>query len=255
MPKLKLDKEGYLLDDDGKRVQINGEDVQVADAMNQERVNEVIKERLARETKRIETLEKQANRTPELERMIEEAKAEKAKLEEAAQAAQSNAEKQVAAQMEKARKEAAEYKTALDAERQARVRDQVTTAILSKAGGSWLNPAKDIVPDLLQAHKREPVLGADGKPLAGQFKDLFALTFKNEKGEEVSETVPVERALEILASRDDYKHYLKATGRPGSGGGQFNGATGGMKRSQMTDDQKAAFIGEHGADAFKALPD
>jgi len=90
---------------------------------------------------------------------------------------------------------------------------------------------KEVVAEVLKAKAK---LSEDGKILLGD-KDL-------EEGlKEFFESKP---------------HLLKATGKQGSGtqsGRQSGGAT--LRKSALTDEQKAQFIKEHGQEAYLNLPD
>lgn len=254
MPDLKIDKDGYLLNDQGARVEIGGEAVKITNARTQEQIDQAIQERLARQNERIKTLETQANKTPELERMISDLKTERDRIETEAKTARESAQQEVSSQLNTLKTKVSQYEDALKSERTARVQDQVTTLILSKAGDTFINPAKDLVPDLLRVHKREPVQ-ENGKPVEGQFVDLFEVSYKNEKGEEVKESMPAEKAIAVLAAREDYAHYVRASGAAGSGGGNYTGGShANLKRSEMNATQKSEFISKHGLDKFKELP-
>jgi len=254
MPDLKMDAEGYLVDEQGERVLIGEEPVKVTNAQSSENVEKVIKERLARQAEKIKALESQANRTPELEKLIEEERKAKNDLEQQLAKAKEEAQAEVAAQFQKVQKQAEEFRQKYESESQARIRDQVANSILSQAGDRFINPGMDIVPKLLEVHKREPVKDEQGKPIDGKFVDVFTLRYKTEKGEEVEEALPVDKALDVLAGQEAYQHYVKASNNGGSGGGQYTNF-GNMKRSSMTPAEKAAFVGKHGQEAFQSLPE
>jgi len=254
MPELKMDEEGYLLDAEGNRLKIDDEEVKVGNAQTKSQVENTIRERLSRQNDKIKALEAQANRTPELEKLLNELKEEKASLEEQLGNAKKAAQDEVASQIDKLSKRAKELEEQLGQETKGRVRDQVTTAILAKAGDRFINPALDVVPKLLSVHKREPAKNDEGKTIDGQFVDVFTLKYKNDKGEEIEEALPVDKALDVMASLPDYAHYVRGSGRGGSGGGTYVN-TQNLKRSEMSVSQKTEFIGKHGEDAFKNLPE
>lgn len=254
MPEYILNAEGQLVDDENNPVLVGEEPILVKNARTQEQVDRAIQERVGKLNDRIKALEAQANKAPELEKLLEELKAERDKAQQDLQKAREQAEQEVASQMSNLKRQSDELNRALCEERQLRVRDQVTTLILSRAGDRFINPAKDLVPDLLRAHKREMVKGDDGKPVEGQYLDLFRVEFKNDKSETVSEFVPIDKAIEILAGREDYQHYIKGSTTGGSGGGQYAGGHSVTKLSDLrTDAEKAAFVEKHGIDAFKEL--
>lgn len=80
-----IDDEGQLLGDDGNQVEIEGKPVTVEGALTKGKVSEVVQERLERQKtandEKIKALEGQANRTPELERLLQEAKDHSGDLE------------------------------------------------------------------------------------------------------------------------------------------------------------------------------
>jgi phage-related protein len=250
--KCRLDDNGNLMDEKGEVVKIGDDPVLVEGALTQKQVDAKIQERLAREKQTHAALKSAAEKMPELQQQVEASAARIRELEEQAANATKIAEEQVHAQLSKAQSDAEKYRAALELERTGHIRTQVTNAILAKAGDRFINPALDVVPKLLEVHKREPVKGSDGKPLDGQSVDVFKLRFKNEKGEDVEDFLPVDKALEVMASSPDFRHYVRAQGPGGSGGGTYTAT--GMKRSTMTPQQKAEFVGQHGLDAFKSLP-
>lgn len=253
MPDLKINDEGVLVDADGKPVEINGEAVKVTNAKTQEQLEKTLKERLARQQDRIKTLEEQANKTPELEKLLKEAQSEKAEIEAQLKDAKDAAQREVEQTVAKLTKQATETAAALEAERQARVRDQVTAAILGISKDTFINPANDVVPKLIGAHKREPAKDKDGKTIEGQYVDLFKATFKDEKGNEVTEHVPLDKAIELFANDPANAHYVRGARTGGSGGGKYVNTTN-LKRSEMSAAQKAEFVDKHGLEAFQGLP-
>lgn len=263
MPKFSIGENGAILDAEGKALEIEGEAVTVD-------TDSFVQERLARQKKKLEgdaaklkeqmeALQAQADRTPQLERLLEELRSQHSQtesamheLEQKAQEAEKAASEKVANQLREAKTQAEQTKAALDAERKARVRDQVTNAILAKAGDAFNSPAIDVVPHLLGVHKREPELDGEGKPIDGRFQDLFELEFEKD-GKPVREHVPIDKALEIWASK--YPHHVRPSGQGGSGGGKYAPVTANLKRSQMSAKQISEFVRKHGREAFERLPD
>lgn len=254
MPELNMDDEGYLVDAEGKRFEVEGEPVKVGNAKTTSQVENAIKERLARQNDKIKALEAQANRTPELEKLLNDLKEEKTSLEEQLSNAKKQAQDEVASQINKLTSKAKELEAKLAEESSGRIRDQVTTAILAKAGDRFINPAEDVVPKLLSVHKREPAKDDQGKTVDGKFVDVFTVRYKNDKGEEVEEALPVDKALDVMASKSEYAHYVRGTSHGGSGGGTYVNVQN-LKRSTMSVSQKTEFISKHGEDAFKKLPE
>ncbi len=253
MPKLKLGAEGQLVDDEGNPYLVGDEPIEVVGAQTTEAFEAALKDRLARQKDKIAALEAQANRNPELEELLKAEKKSKAELEEQLGRAQADAEAKVAGQLDAEKKRAKDLEEHLYREREGRVKDQVTTLILSKAGSEFIDPASDIVPRLLSAHKREPIM-KDGKPVEGQSQDLFRMSWKDEKNEEHDELVPIEKAIEIIKGQPQFRHYLKASGNGGSGGGDYS-IHGNLKRSQMTEQQKSDFVRKRGLAEYKKLPE
>ncbi len=252
---LTLNEEGQLVDGDGNVFTVDDEPLQVKGALSQKQADQAIQQRLARQKETIKQLEEQANQTPELQKTLEALKAEKAELEEQAQSAQQRAQEEAANQIQAANTRAQELEAELKQERTGRVQDQVKNQILSSAGDRWINPAQDLVPKLLQTHQREPKTGPDGQPVPNEYVDLFRVSYpKGEDGEEVTEALPLDKALEAVASRPDFKHYMRPSQQGGSGGGGGYGQPQ-KKRSQMNTDEKAAYVSKHGKDAYLALPE
>ena len=253
MPEFLMDKEGYLIDGEGNRIEVESEPIRVTNAQTQDQIDQRIEERLARQQKRISDLEAQANKTPELQKMLDDLKGERDQMERDLKNAQSAAAEEVAQQIANLQKKATDMEAALGAEREARVRDQVTNLILGKFGDRFINPAKDVVPDLLRVHRREPAKDAMGKTIDGQYVDLFNVSYTNEKGQQVIEPLTAEKALEALATQSDYQHYVRPTGTGGAGGVTFSKTTN-AKRSEMSVAQKAEFVSKHGLEAYQSLP-
>ncbi len=213
-----LNEQGQLVDADGNVVEIGGEHVSVKGVVTQSAMEAAITKRLNQQKERIKTLESQATKTPELERLLEQERAEKSRIESELADAKRDAEQKVASQVAAATKKAEKLALELETEKAARVRDQVSTLILGAAKDQFNDPAIDVVPHLLNAHKREPKL-ENGKPVDGQFVDVFSLTYKNDAGETVTESVPVDKALEIWAGA--HPHHVRASNSGGSGGGSY----------------------------------
>jgi len=226
MGELLLNEEGNLVDAEGKVFELDGEPVKVGNAQTQEQTNAVIKSRLARQQKtideQIKALQDQADKTPALQKMIDDLGGERDKLERSLQEAEQQAQQKVATQMTTLQKRAADAEAAYKAETASHINTQVTNSILSsKAIAPFIDPAGDVVPRLLQSHKREPVLDESGRPVPGQYKDVFGVDIppESEGGEFRRENVPLDKALEVIAQTRP--HWIAATNANGSGGGQY----------------------------------
>lgn len=254
MGRFKADEQGNVIDAEGNPLVIGDEPVKLTDiegAVSQQTMDTKIQERLARQNDRIKALEAQANRTPELEKLLSDLKTEKSQLEEQVANVQASAKAESEAQVQRVQTERDKYRTDLEAERAARVRDQVSTLILGKAGSTFNDPAIDVVPHLLAAHKREEKKGPDGKG-TGDFVDFFKVCVKKDDGADEEKFVPVEQALSHWA--EAHPHHVRASGNAGSGGGSYVN-TQNVKRSSMSSSQKSEFIAKHGREAFQALPE
>lgn len=256
---LTLDEHGNLVGEDGKVFQVDGEPIKVANAKRQDDVDRAFATEKARHREKVEqlngqirALETQASKSAEVQAMLDTLKGEKADLEGKLRDAEKQASERVASQLQNAQRKAAELEERLQAEMAARVRDQVTNALLAAAKDQFNEPAIDVVPHLLGTHKREPKKDADGKD-TGEFVDLFKLTHKGDDGKEITDLYPAEKALEIWASQ--HPHHVRASNQGGSGGGHYGPASQNAKRSEMSAGQKAAFVGKHGLAAFQALPE
>ncbi|MDX9975328.1 MAG: hypothetical protein RBU21_20240 [FCB group bacterium] len=257
MPKWKVDAEGNLVDAEGNPVVVEGEPVKVADidgVVSQETMDTKIEQRLARQTNRIKALEAQANRTPEVERMLENLSAEKAEYEAQAARALARVNADAGAEVQRVQAELEDSRKTLDAERAARAEDKVKWAILTAAGDRFINPAVDVVPHMMAAHKREEAVGPDGKG-TGEFHDLFKVRVKKDGSDDEYEDkyLPADKA--VTCWLETHPHYAKSSGLSGSGGGSFREVAGNPRRSQMTDEQKADFVSKHGREAFQKLPE
>mgnify|MGYP001242797285 CR=1 FL=1 len=245
-----LNDDGQLVDQDGKAVLIGEEPVTLKGVRTQAQVDQVIKERLSRQTERIKTLEAQANRTPELETLLESLKAEKTDLESQMAEVRETAKAEAQAQLAKLQKETQSWRERFEAEAKARVRDQVSTQILAAAADRFNDPGTDVVPHLLGVHKREAKKDDSGKP-TDEFLDFFKLRYKTEKGEEVEEFMSLDKALDVWAAA--HPHHVRSSDRGGAGGGNYTGH-GNLKRSEMSVADKVAFIGKYGDEAYRSLP-
>jgi hypothetical protein len=107
---------------------------------------------------------------------------------------------------------------------------------------------------LLPAHTREPVKDDAGK-LTGATLDTYSVTRENEKGETVTESLPVKEAIAAIMGRQDCQHYLLPSGRSGSGDNAEFTNTANLNRSGMSAEQKSAFVSKQGLEAFKQLPE
>jgi len=252
---LQMNEDGILVDVDGAPYKVGDEEVTIKNAKTQTQVDTAIEKRLARQNEQIKTLEDQATKTPALQALIDKMKGEKEQMETDLANARQDAEKQVETQLSEANKARDAALSALDQEKVARVRDQVSTSIISHAKNDFIDPGADIVPRLLQKHKREPVMDKDGKPVPGNFLDLFEVTYKNDKNEDVTEMLPVDKALDAIKGQEKYQHYVRGTATGGKGGSQYSaGPRTITKMSQLlTRADKVAFVGKHGREAFEKL--
>lgn len=252
-----LNEDGQLTDNTGNVIEHNGQPVTLPGYQPQDQIDKAIETRLARQKaqidKTVEVLKAQADKTPELEHMLSEAQKSQAELQGKLETARSDAEQQVASQLNDAKAKAEKFETELNQEKQARITDQVTNTILNEAGSSFINPGTDIVPQLMRVHSREAVLGDDGKP-TGKTLDVFEMSVE-ENGKPVTKKVPVKEALDIISADPKFSHYLAASSHRGSGGGQGGTVPRNLKRSSMSQADKAAFVGKHGLSAFQALPE
>ncbi|NQU44868.1 hypothetical protein HQ520_16380 [bacterium] len=251
---LQINAEGQLLDGEGNLVKIGEEEATVTNAVTKDKMNATIQERLARQTDKIKTLEAQAIKTPDLERLLTELRAEKTQMEESLSHAQAEAEGKVATQLKTTMTRAEQAEANLKVERESHVRTQLTNAILGTVGDKFINPAEDIVPRLLSVHKREPVLGEDGKP-TGKHNDLFEVDVAaDENGQIKREFVPVDKAVEFMAANPKFAHYVRSRNTGGPGSSAFSGIRATKRSELLTPKDKSEFITKHGLDAFKALP-
>lgn len=250
MPTLKLNDEGHLVTEDGTVFELDGEAVKVEGAKTQADIDKSVEDRLARERAKYDELKKAAEQVPSLQKMVDESAAKLRDLEGEAERVKTATEQESAAQINKARQDAERYREVAERNAAELQRFQVKVAILGAAKDKFNDPETDLVSNLLNVHKREPVKGEDGKA-TGEFKDFYKLRFKNEDGVEVEDYLPVDKALEVWA--ESHPHHVRPTGASGSGGGTyFNHSN--LKRSQMSIKQKCDYTEKHGVDAFEALP-
>lgn len=260
MPELRINEQNQLVDADGNLVNVDGEPVTVLGAKRQEDVDAAFQREKAKSqdkirtlNDRIKSLETQTSRTAEVEALLDALRSEKTDLEKKLQDAEAAAESKVAAQLKAARDGHEKLKSELEAERAARVRDQVSTAILSAAKDRFTDPGIDVLPHLLSVHFREPRKDERGNTVDGEFQDFFKVSYTNEQGEMVTENLPADKALDVWAA--EHPHHVKPSNRGGSGGGHYGFLPSNLKRSTMTVEDKVAFIGKHGQEAYQSLPD
>jgi len=255
MPELTLNDENQLVDGEGNVFTIgegdDAEPVTVKNAMTQERTNEIVKERLAKERKRLADLEEAAKENPKLRDHVAESEKRIQELEQQAEEAKSQAEEQARIQQQKLSKELSDAKAAAERNAQALVEYQVRTSIVSAAAEKFNDPGTDLVPHFLGAHKREEVKDDQGKG-TGEFKDYFKLSWE-EDGEKKVDFLELPQALDVWGKA--HPHHLRASNAGGSGGGKHANYTGNKKRSEMSTAEKVAFTREHGHEAFQSLPE
>ncbi len=251
MPKYTMNEEGQLLDAEGTVIEIDGEPVSVDGAVTKAKMEETVEARLIRERKDSESLKAAAAQMPELQKIADAAAARVKDLEIEVERTKSQAEQESSATIAKYRQEAERSKAEAQQRADELVRYQVQMQIIGAAKDTFNDPAIDLVPHLLNTHKREAVKGEDGKP-TGEFKDFYKLRFKNEEGVEVEEHLPVDKALEVWAA--SHPHHVRATGASGSGGGTYTNFSN-LKRSGMSLSEKSAFVSKHGQEAFQKLPE
>ncbi len=262
MPKFTMNDEGQLVGEDGKPFQVDGEAVTVEGVKTQATFDHELQNRIGRETKKVDdlkaqiaTLDKQTEKSAEMEGVItslrtqlEEANTEKNAAEQAATAKTAEQNKKLLDRAEKAEGSFADLSTKY-------AREKLERSIIGVAGDTFINPVVDIAPRLANAHKREPLVGADGKQIEGQFQDLFEVGVANEEGERTPQYVPLDKAIAELATDPAFAHYRRGTGASGAGT-QIGNKTppGTMKRSQLKGPAgHVAFIKQYGEDAYAAL--
>ena len=259
MPVLKLNSEGNLVDEQNNPILIDGEVVSVKDVMTKEQTEATIKARLDRQKEKIQNLERQANRTPELDRELNIAKEELSSMKEAMEKAQQAAEEKVRNQLQTIKSEREELAKELEKERTVRKREALSRNILELARDKFINPNQDVIPHLLARHRAEPALDDNGKPIKDEVLDLFEVNVRTKDGKIKKETLPLKEAIEAYADDPDNLHYLKPSSHQGPGNRQFTNEpemTSISKRSELRSNaQKSKFISEFGLEAFKALPE
>jgi hypothetical protein len=214
-----MNNKGELLNENGEVVKIDDEPVIIRDAVTQETLNNT----LAKQKDTLRTLKEAAAKAPELEEMVKQLTADKEKTEAELARAQDAAQEKVATQINGLTKKAETLEQKLKEEQQARLLDQVENLILASASESFINPKTDVVPHLLRAHKREPRV-ENGKQVEGQFVDTFQLSYKDDKGVDVTEYLPLDKALEVWGKT--HSHHMKPINISGSGGGKYDTPTG-----------------------------
>lgn len=245
-----INEENQLINPDGEVFAPDGEPIVVKNAKTQADIDKTVNERLAREKSNHEKLKAAAETVPNLQKMVDESAAKIRELEAQSETIKAQAEQESSAQINKYRQEAERLKAERDEIAANSLRFEVQTAILGQAGSDFNDPATDVVPHLLNVHKREPVKDADGKA-TGEYRDFFKLRVKNDADEEVEEYLPIDKAVSVWA--ESHPHHVKASSASGSGGGNYAPNTTNYKRSQMTSAQKAEFVGNHGMEAYQAL--
>ncbi len=221
-----VDKEGFLLGEDGNRLEISGEPVQAKNFMSQESIDNKIQERLARQKKeyqeQIKSLEAQANKTPELQELLNSTKEKLTGVEKELGEAKQKAQSEVAEQMKELRTKAEEAEKKLQETQNSWLREQVTNKILANVSDKetgkqlFINPTEDLVPRMLGRHKREPKKDDSGQPIEGEFVDLFETeVFDKEKNSTEVKFLPVDKAVNAFASNPKYRHYLNGNNASG----------------------------------------
>lgn len=250
----KLNEKGQLVDAEGKAIELDGKAIEVdlTGLHSQSEVDKVVKNRLAKSEATIKHLTEQTGKSPELERMLEAAKDEKRDLELQLTQADAKAQEKIASQMTEMKTQLAQTNEALQTERKARVVDHVSHEIVSLAGNKFLNPNADLVPRLLQTMKTEPALDAAGNQIDGQVVRRFETEIVKD-GKQVLQALPLQEAIEAFSAHPDNQHYVRASERTGGGG-----ATGNVKNISSfdqikTDEDRSAFLKEHGIDAYTKL--
>lgn len=233
----KVDKEGFLLDSEGNRLKIEGEEVRAEGFMGQDQIDNKIQERLARQKKefegQIKSLEAQANRTPELQDLLDQTKKKLGDVEQQLQEAEANAQKQVSSQMSELKKRAETAEQKLQETEQNWLREQVSNQLIShvidpETGKQlFVNPNEDVVPRLLNVHKREPVRDDNGQPIEGKVLDLFEVeVYDKETGQSKKQVLPPDKAIKAFAANPKNRHYLSGNSSGGPGQGEYRpGAT------------------------------
>jgi len=241
MAEYELNEDGILVDASGNPFEIEADGVKapvkVRGALTQSKVDRLLAERLERQKRQLES-----GGSVDRDKLLAEIEQERAKLNEEAS---KRANAAVQAQMAKLSQERETLAQQLERERKEREHEQIANKLLAKAGDRFINPARDIVPELTRVHRREVAVDANGNKLEGQFVDVFQIDGKNLSAEE---------ALEHYASRDDFAHYVRPKANGGAGGARTTTHGGTKKRSAMTIEEKSAYVADHGEEAFYSLP-
>lgn len=247
-----INEEGIVVDEEGSPLQSGeGDDalpVQITNAQTQTATDKVVKDRLAREKrkndKHLETLQEQADKTPALQIMIDELQGKNDDLSGKMTAIEDKAKQEVRVQLETSEKRVKEAERLLLREQKARVTDGIQNSILAHPLASkFYSVSKDIAPELLAVHKREP--NPDDPE---QFVDLFRVPVPTEEGDAELKWVDLDVAMETATKRTDYSHYVKGNGAGGTGaagtGKQFSGKE--KLPSDMDTEEFAAWKKEQG---------
>jgi len=253
LKELSMDKDGNLLDAEGKPFKVGEDTIKVTNALTQATFDAAVIERVKGKERQIAELKAQVEKAPELQGTINTLQTELAELKTQAENAQRKAQDDVATTLSVLQKKVEAAETLLATERAAHLQTQLTNTILSFAGDKFINTLKDVVPEMLKGHKREPVAGSDGKPVKGEFKDTFKVSVAAEDGSEKEEDLPLDKALAAFAENKKNSHYVKGAQSGGSGGSSYvNFAN--LQRGKMTDAEKTDFISKQGHAAYLKLP-
>jgi len=221
-----INEDGIVVDREGNPVKFGiGESgdaaiVKVDGALTKTQVNKVVQERLARSQERIIALEEAAKKAPELQQLLEKELKEKSALEKQIARAKAEAESHVKETITQLTQRASKAEEELSRERAARLRDQLTTQLISYCGNTFINPVEDVIPKLLKSHKREPKLDSQGQPIQDEFVDLYEVEYVGDDGKQRREYFPGKKAIEVFASQKSNLHYLAGSSKSGSGGFQ-----------------------------------
>ena len=210
-------KDGKVVNDEGEVLKVGEEEIAVEGAFNQDDIDKSIKQRLAKETKKFEALKTQADKNPELQKMYEEARNEKEKLQKEYDIYQTNAK-------QKQDEQTAQYKTqneslqnSLKEEKVGRMRDQVTNNIIGVCANKFINAQRDVAPALMNSHERTFAKDAAGNDIQSNYKDQFKISIYNEDTDTaVDEMVDLNKAVTAFANDSNNAHYLQSKAIPGS---------------------------------------
>ena len=220
-----LNSKGQVIGKDGNPIKIGDDIVTITNAKPQEEVDAAFQaEKAKHRTKldglndQIKTLEAQTEKSASTQALLDQMKGDKSELESKLANAETEAAKKVGNQLSEAQQKADTATAALKAEQDAHLHTQLTNSLMGVAGNRFSNVGMDVIPHLLNEHKREPVLDDDGKP-TGEHVDTYKVTYKDDKGEEVTKRLPADKALDAWAN--NFPHHVAANNRGGSGGGQY----------------------------------